>query len=225
MAVIAPNLNISVSILTGCTGLELTDNTGHYDAVTNPYGYGLPTGPTIDDVTEVIITNYYNSLGTDAEYVFTVASGVITAATLSLGGVTPVDILSSLDSLVWPPTSANPLNLTQTWGTVEMPEFADDVFKTEYTISGEVAGPEAFTFTSVTYTPVGCNLRCCIDKKWQALDPACSCSDDKLKTAMKLEGLYNNFYYSTDAGNLTDALTSLTEAQRYCDALTGGCGC
>ena len=159
MAVIAPNLNISVSILTGCTGLELTDNTGDYDAVTNPYGYGLPTGPTIDDVTEVTITNTYNSLGTDAEYVFTVALGVITAATLSLGGVTPVNILASLDSLVWPPEAANPLNLTQTWGTVEMPTFADDVFKTEYTISGETVGLEAFTFTSVTYTPVGCNLR------------------------------------------------------------------
>jgi len=225
MAVIAPNLNISVTVVSGCTGLQLVDNTGVYNAVTNPYGYGLPTGPAVNDVDTVTITNYYNSLGTDAEFVLTVSSGTITAATLSLGGVTPVNILSSLNSLVWPPTSANPFNLTQDYGTVTMPVFADDVFKIDYTIEGTVTGPEDFDFTSTTYLPVGCNLRCCIDKKWQAIDVNCACGDDKVKEAMWLESQYNIFTYATDSGSLADGLTALREGQRKCEDGVGGCGC
>lgn len=222
MAVSQPDLKIETTILSGCTGLQLVDNTGVYSD-SNYFGYGLPDGPTINDVTQLKITLKYNSIGTDAAYVFTINDGTITAATLSLGGVTPVNILSSLTSLIWPFTLTNPFNLTASTYGITMPNFADEVFQINYEILGTV-DPDDFDFTSITYLPVGCNLRCCINKKWQEIDPNCDCSSDKIRQANYLEALYNQFYWACDAGNLTEALTALREGQSKC-GVKGGCGC
>lgn len=222
MAVSQPNLKIQ-TILSGCIGLQLVDNTGVYNATTNPFGYGLPTGPAINDITQLNITLTYNSLGTTAAYIFTIASGTITAATLSLGGVTAVNIFANLTSTVWPFTTSNPFDLTSVNYGVVMPQFNDEAFQINYEIIGFI-DPDDFDFTSISYLPVGCNLRCCINKKWQEMDPNCDCSSDKMYEANYLESLYNKFYWACDAGNLTEALTALREGQAKC-GLKGGCRC
>lgn len=222
MAVSQPDLKPQTSIITGCTGLQFIDNTGIY-GLSNLFGYDLPTGPAVNDVITVKLTVTLNTLGTNLAYVFIIASGVITAATLSLGGVTPVNIFTALDSTTWPFTDINPFLLTKNYG-VTIPDFADDVVKIDYEIIGLVVS-DPFDFTSTQYLPVGCNLRCCINKKWQAIDPNCECCDNKTKSVMYLESLYNQFYFGCLAGSLTEALQALTEAQKYCDKLRGGCGC
>jgi len=223
MAVTQPNLGITLSVLSGCTGLQLIDTTGTYNAITNPAGYGAPGGVAINNVTSVKITLTYASLSTTSAYVFTVNSGAITAATLSLGGATPVSIFSSLTSTVWPFSSTNPFNLTGSYGVI-LPTFADDVFSANYEIIGSNGGG-SFDFITAYTLPVGCNLACCISKKYQALDPTCSCSNNKRQEVDYVNSLYLQFNYAATAGNLSDALAALREAQRYCGANSGGCGC
>lgn len=214
-----PDFNIEITTLQGCTGLQLIDATGFYPE--KPFGYDAPTGVEIEDVTSVTITLYYSSMSTSTIYVFTLNDGEITAATLSLGGVSPVNIFGSLTTFEWPFTSENPFELTKNYG-VTLPEFADDVYKITYTVAST---GDDYEFSSVVYYPVGCNIKCCIDKKWQAIDPSCSCCSDKMNKALYLESLYNQFYYSCVAGNLTQALQALREAKRECGQTTGGCGC
>jgi hypothetical protein len=88
MAVTQPNLTIDLSVDSDCSELNLPDITGDYSALTNPLGYGLPGGPSTTDVTgcEIIVT--LNMLGTTLTYDFTIASDVITAATLAIGSGT-----------------------------------------------------------------------------------------------------------------------------------------
>lgn len=219
MSVSAPNLTIDVSIQTGCLGLTLTDNTGVYDAITNPFGYGLPGGPAVNDVTGNTIKLTYNNLSTYILYTFTISSGTITAATLSVNGATAVNILSDIPSTSWPFSTG--FDMTADYG-VAIPTFGDDVFQTDFGITGTVA-PDDFDFTTVAYTPVGCATRCCINKMWIDIDPSCSCSNEATNKANYAEALYNQFVYACQDGNLTVALTALNEAQKFCENC--GCGC
>lgn len=223
MAVTQPNLGITLSVLTGCSGLQLVDTTGTYNAITNPGGYGAPGGVAVNDVTTVKITLTYASMATTAAYVFTVSSGTITAATLSLGGATAVDIFSSITNTAWPFTSTNPFNLTGNYGVI-LPTFADDVFSCNYEIIGSNGGGN-FDFITAYTLPVGCNLACCVSKKYQALDPTCSCCNSKRQEADYVNSLYLQFMYAAAANNVSDALAALREAQRFCGANSGGCGC
>lgn len=224
MAVTAVNLSIDVYVNSGCSELYLTDTTGDYNATTNPGGWGVPGGPDTSDVTSSEIVVTFNSLGTYITYDFTIASNVVTAATLAIGSGTPTSILSSLSSTTWPfVADSNPFNLVGDYG-VTLPEFADEIFKVEYTVDGEIAGPESFTFDTVAYEPVVCNSRCCVDKKFQSLDPNCACSNDKVKEAILGETLIKQVEISSENGDLTSALQALEQLRILCGT-EGGCGC
>jgi len=216
-----PNLTIDVYTNSGCSELLLQDTTGEYDVNTNVGGYGLPGGPTLDDITlcEIIVT--YNSLGAYITYSFTVLSQLIVAATLAVGGGAPTNILTSLPSTVWPFEAANPFNLVDGYG-VTLPTFTDDVFKVEYSIEGTV--PDTFDFDTIAYEPVVCNSRCCINRKFIALDPSCGCSNDKIKSALYGEALLNQVEIAAEQGDLTGALQALSELNKLCGQ-EGDCGC
>ncbi len=222
MALTSLNLTIDVSVIDPCTGLQLVDTTGEYNADTNPFGYNSPGGIDTQDVTELVIVLTENALGTTLTYTFELDSEDIIGATLSLGGATPVDIFDNLVSYVWPFTENNPFELTKDYG-VSIPEFGDDVYKTEYTIAGNSGGDD-FELTALSYLPVGCTSRCCIDKKWVNVDLNCSCDNNANVEILYLESLYNQFIYSTDAGSLTQALAALREMQKICGT-DCGCGC
>ena len=223
MAVTQVNLTIDVSVNSGCSELNLVDATGDYGP-TNPLGYGVPGGPTTADVTgnEIVVT--FNTLGTYITYDFTIASNVITAATLAIGSGTPANILSSLTNTDWPfLADVNPFNLVGDYG-VTLPEFTDEIFKVEYNITGEIAGPESFDFDTVAYEPVICNSRCCINKKFQASDPSCACSNDKVTQALLGETYIKQVEIASEQGDLTTALSALEQLRLMC-AQEGGCGC
>jgi len=224
MAVTPPNLTISLSVDSECSELNLTDDTGQYSALTNPLGYGLPGGPDYNDITgcEIVVT--LNTLGTYLTYDFTIASRVITAATLAIGSGTPASILTELTSTAWPfITDINPFNVVGDYG-VTIPEFTDEIFKVDYNITGEIAGPESFDFTTTAYEPVICNSRCCIDKRFQAIDVNCACSDDKITEALYGETLIKQVEIASEQGDLTAALQALEQLRVLCGT-EGGCGC
>ncbi len=223
MSVTSPTLNIILTVQDGCYGLTLTDSTGEYPSAEN--GYGLPGGPTINDVTTVTIDVSYGSLNTIVEYVFTVASGTITLATVSVGGGSPEDITSALTSTDWPFTSG--FDLTKAYGNTALPDFADDVYIAAYTIEGthEVLAFlfEDFSFSASVKKTVACAAQCCIEKKFMALDPGCNCSGEATITAMYGQSLLYQSTYSADNGYTDKAISALAQAQKLCDSGCNTC--
>lgn len=224
MAVSTPNLTIVVTQNSGCSGISLYDATGLYNAGTNPGGYNLPSGPDINDITTVTITVQYRDFGSTVQYVFTVASTVITDATLSLGGATPTNIFSSLTSTVWPFASTLPFDLTGEYG-VTLPTFGDDIYSITYQIEGETDTLEAFDFSTIFNLPVTCNTQCCADKKWAAIDPTCDCSSDKYDQVSYIQSLIYQVMSVKSTGDLTASLAALREAKTKCELTDCGCGC
>ncbi len=218
MAVTQPNVSIDLTINTGCGGVSLTDTTGVYNGTTNTGGYGLPNGPTVNNVTGVEIIFTYNSQSNDITYNFTVVSGVITAATLTIASGTPADILTALPSTAWPFTI--PFDLTGDYG-VTIPTFADDIYSAEYTITG--TSPDVFSFTAVRNISVECQTQCCIDKKWIAIDFNCNCDNNLLQTAFYGQALLNQADNAATYGDLDNAILALTKAKALCT--TQECGC
>lgn len=220
MSVTQPNVTIALTVNTGCTGISLEDTTGLYNAVTNTGGYGLPSGPAINDVTGVVIVVTYNLQSNSITYDFTLVSGVITAATLAIASGTPASILSLLPSTVWPFT--DPFDLSGDYG-ITIPTFEDDIFSVSYTISGTVSATP-FEFEAIRNLSVDCITRCCIDKKWVALDPSCDCNSDKLTTALYGEGLLKRATYAAQYADLAGAVDALTRAKALCTTQECGCG-
>jgi len=206
-----PNITISLSVNTGCSGISLTDITGNY-AVTNTGGYGLPSGPAINDVTTVTIDVMYNTLGGSLTYAFTVLNGVIQTATLAIAGGTPTSILGSLPSTAWP--FVTPFDLTGDYG-ITIPTFEDDIFSVTYTVAGTV-GITAFSFQTISNLSVSCQTQCCLDKKWIDVDLDKDCSCD----AFYGQALLNQATYSAQYADLAKAVDSLNKAKALCD-----CGC
>jgi len=224
MSVTTPNLSIVASLNSGCAGISVYDATGTYNALSNPGGYGLPLGPAVNDVTTVTITLNYRDFGTTLVYVFTVASGVITACTLSLGGATPVDIFTALTSTVWPFAEELPFDLTADYG-VEIPTFVDDIYSVTYQIEGDTVAPEAFDFSTLANLPVTCNTQLCADKKWASIDATCECKSEKYNEVMYIQSLIYQTISATTIGDLTGALAALGQAKQKCDTTDCGCGC
>lgn len=220
MAVSQPNVTIELTVNTGCSGLSLTDVTGLYDDPDNTGGYGLPSGPGVNDVVTVTVILSYNSLSNDVTYVFTVSSGTITAATLAISSGTPVSILTELPSTVWPFT--DPFDLTDGYG-ITLPDFEDDVYSVSYTIEGTVSAV-AFEFEAVANILVECQTRCCIDKKWLNLDPDCCCENLCDTKAFLGEALLKKATYSAQYGDLNGAVLALNKAKALCNTLDCRCG-
>lgn len=220
MALTQPDLTISATLV-DCSGLTFSDDTGEYDATTNPLGYGVPNGPGLDDVTDVTLTLRYSRLSTDLVFAFEVTSQVITAATLSLGGATAVDILSELTSTAWP---LEDFDLTADYG-VTIPDFSDDVYKITYQIEGEAddsGTPTAFDYTTILWKPVSCNLSDGVDNLWAAVDPKQGCTDC-IKKVMYAEANLRTFEIAGEVGDLTMALNSLEEGERYLEDNCADC--
>lgn len=215
MAVSPPILTIQLDQSTDCTTINLSDITTTY---------GLSNGVAVNDVDTVTIVVTYNSLPTTITYVFTVASGVITACTLAIASGTPANIFSELTSTVWPFTTSVPFSLFADYG-VAIPEFTDDVYTVSYQIEGTNVTPEVFDFTTQESLPVTCAAQLCVNQKFADIDWACECSSEKAKQAMLGQAYINQIVSSVALGDLSSALDALTRVNRLCDTASGGCGC
>lgn len=212
-----PGISITTVVSNSCESLLLTDTTGTYDATTNPDGYGLPNGPTVNSVDEVIVVLNYDTEGTYITYNFTVSSGTITAATLSVADGDATDILSELVSTTWPLTN---FDMVDDYG-VTIPDFELGVFSTDYTIKGTLSGND-FSFTTSRSVLNECAVNCCIQKMFAEIDVDCGCNSDALNKAMKAKGFLLAARYGAQSGKTENAVKALNKANDLCE---GGCGC
>ncbi len=216
-------LSGSICIEDGCTSIIFNDTTGSLVSACNDeqndLGYGLVDGIDSDDVTEAILNIYYPSITTPYIFTFTVASNVITAATLTdLNGVV-TNILADLESTVFP---LEDFDTTLAAYGVTFPELTDGIVNWDYTISG-VSSDESFSYTTSDGQLVDCTIDCCIEKKYVALDPSCGCMEDKIKTIIMSEIFLWGARYSINVGQNSKADAFIAKANEICGSNCEDC--
>jgi len=220
-------VSINVTIGEDCANIVVDDTTGSYDVSTNPEGYGLPDGPTVNDVTGLVIVVTNQNEGWYLTYTFTISSGTITAATLGVSGATATSILTELSSTTWPfITAVNAFDATADYG-VTIPDLTDGIYQVDYTITGEAPGDSAppvdspFSYTTSEYPVLSCDLCCCIDNMF--IEAAgCDCGCDGGNDAMTARYYFILSKYAAGRGDTDLAVANFEKAQSICD---DGCGC
>jgi len=162
MSVARPDLSINVVVGTQDSNIVVDDITGTYNPATNPEGYGLPDGPTVNNVTALRVILQNQSDGWYLTYTFTVDNGTITAATLGVSGATATSILSEMSSTAWPfITAVNAFDVTDDYG-VTIPTISAGVYQLTYTIAGTATGslgtPETFNYTTSEQPVLSCTV-------------------------------------------------------------------
>ena len=200
----APNLAITLTVNSTCSDMTITDST-------SDYGGGTITTASVTGVVIVVTL----SGGTYLTYTFTVASNVITAATLGVSGATPASILSELEVALWPFWNGVggelPFKIWRDYG-ITVPEFEDGVIDVTYTITGS-----GYSYTTSAATTVPCvSTYCCVAKMGQAIDPSCQCEDCMWKFIKDYAHL-TLANMSTNIGNTDRAAKHLTKASELCD--------
>lgn len=197
------DLTIELSTDAACENLMLEDTT--------TYGGSNPASSTINGA---IIVVEYTLLGTSVTYTLTVSSNVVTAATMTLGSATPVDILANLASTVFPFTSANPFALTDVDYDDTMPEFQDQVYNITYTVEF-VGDPDGVTTGTCLTT---CTTSCCIADKLRTGDVS---DTDKL-----VKNLTPTAYLAlAEELKSTNSTKANSYVQRAYSICSGNCGC
>ena len=210
----ALDLTIEVYKNDACTDLLIEDVTGLYSTPSNTGGYNSPN-PAVANATDLVITLTYTQLAVDAVYTFTILSGVIQTATVTLGSATPVNIISFIDT-TWPMTSANPFNLTDTTYGAGLPTFDDMVYEVSYVVT-----ISAVEYTTTAQVLVDCATCCCISTKALNIDIN---DTDKLVASLIPYAFLQTAGYANDLGNTSDANTLLNKAADLCaDTDCGSC--
>lgn len=196
-----------------CENLYLIDTTGTYSTA-NTGGYNSPN-LAINDID--VVTATLTVLGTDIVFEFTVANGVITAATATMG-TTIVNILSALTATSWPFDYNNPLNLTPSFYSASLPTLEDGDYQVEYEVEDS---DEEITFTADDTILIECATCCCISKKMAGVN-----INDKANLVANLVPLayLEVARYADDAGDVTKANNYIIKAAAACND-DCGCGC
>lgn len=214
----SPDVKIGLFLNDARNSYFLEDLTGLYSP-TNTGGYGLPGGPGVNDITGLTITLNYTQLGTNLVYVFTIADGTITDATMALGGSTPTNIISVLPSTVWPFTSANRFELTGDYG-VTLPSLSDQVYEVTYEITGEYL-TVPFDFSAQTVDLYDVNTVCCASTKAIQLN----INDiDKENRILKVYGWLITAHSAVENDLIDKANNYINRAATLCSDLQS-CGC
>jgi len=200
----SPTLAITLTTSSTCDDITITDST-------SDYGGGTVTTASITGCVVVVTL----SGGSYLTFTFTVASNVITAATLGLSGATATSILSELASTVFP-FVASPFSIWRSYG-VTTPDFSDGVIDVTYTISGS-----GYSYTTSSTKLVRCVTLCCaLQTMGQAIDPS-DCCEDCLWEYLKAEAYSDLAVMSTNIGNTTRAALLLTKSQALTECNCGG---
>lgn len=226
MAVSRPDLEINIVVGTQDSSIVVDDITGTYNPATNTGGYGLPEGPTVNNVTALRVILLNQSDGWYLTYSFTIDNGTITAATLGVSGATATSILSEMSSTAWPfITAVNAFDLTADYG-VTIPTLSAGVYQATYTIVGTATGslgtPEAFSYTTSEQPVLSYDLCCCIDNLF--IEAAgCDCGCDKGDRAMKARYYLTLARYAANNGDTELATNNFEKASELCDGNCAGC--
>jgi len=185
MAVI---LDFSICESSDCTEFTFTDNTGAYDATTNPYGWGAPND-TLGDV--------------------------ITPCTLDI--TTPSGTTYSIDlvttSPVFPVDQApNELTLDMSsLGGTAGDSIPDGIYTFLYTVTTSTT-----TYTQTVVAAFYCQVNCCVFTMFKDLDPDCTCCDEDRNTLLNAYLMLKGLIYNANCGDVDQFNTTLTALQRLC---------
>jgi hypothetical protein len=222
MPLTAPNIKCTITPDGTCAGMTFEDTTGQYDAVTKPLGWGLPGGPTSNEVENFTITLVNESTSVELLYSFTVVTGTITAATLTIDS-TVTNILAELASTTFPFASANTFDLFGDYGA-DTPDMENGVYRVYYNLTGTSGSGVDFDYTVQNSVLADCEVCCCITKLFQSIDPDCGCNDKTWIKAMRAFAYMKAAQFTTEAGgNVERAVANLEMASNICDGTNCGC--
>jgi hypothetical protein len=221
------NLNPQLSFNSAFNTLLLTDSTGAYNALLNPFGYGSTNGVAINNVTGLVITLNYTTLGVSAVYTFTVSSGTITGCTINFNAIGAVNVLSQINTTVFPLTNFAFLNnyINTVPATVILPSLEDGAYNVTYEITGiaTVSGtPTAFDLTAQDTILQKLSTQCCIDEAFNNADIDCNCEEAKIIMASRSNSYLYTAQLAVINNDSTRANLYLNKAKTICDC---GCGC
>ena len=219
MALTRLDLSIELTNATDCSDITLTDSTGLYNVTTNPLGYGLPSGITVNNVSSLIITVNMGG-GIYITYTCVVSSGVITSCLLSINGGTGTEIVSLLASTTFPVTD---FSLFSTDYGVTLPTLEDGIVEVDYNISGVSGSGEVFNYLTSSSIMLTCDLCCCLQEKLLSIDVNCSCSDEKLQNYLRASTYLDVAVMNMDIGKNEQALEALNKATEICNCQNCGC--
>lgn len=185
MAVI---LDFSICESSDCTEFTFTDNTGAYNATTNPYGWGAPN-ETLSDVQTPVTLDITTPSGTTYQ--------------IDLATTTPVF-----------PVDQAPNELTldmSSLGGIAGDSIPDGIYTFVYTVTTNTT-----TYTQTVIAAFYCQVQCCVYSMFKDLDPDCSCCDDDRDALLKAYLLFKGLIYSANCGNISEFNSILTEIQKLC---------
>lgn len=210
----ALDLQINLYLDSTKTNLYLEDTTGTYNASTNPGGYGTPN-PTSASITDAKIRVSLG--GSQVDFLFTISSNVITAATVGFVGSTAFNILADLSSTAWPFISGvNAININPAYYESTLLDIQDGAWNVRYWISSE-------TYTTDENFLIDTETNCCVSKQLLAVN-----INNKQALVDNLVPLafLTTAQYAIDAGLLTKAQEYQEKAAAICETQSGcGCGC
>jgi hypothetical protein len=191
-------LSIDNDVVNCNESLNFTEQTGAYDAVSNPGGWGTPNADTSDATTAKI---------------FVWIPGATTAVEIDLF---PESFPTTNTTQAYNIT-ASVLGLGS--GAV----LPDGVYTVQYVVTGTFEG-EVFSYnTSQTFVII-CAVQCCVDKMFLALDPCgCSCGDDALMKALWAQALLEQAQHAACCGQIDNFNTLLAQVNKICAGNCSSC--
>lgn len=214
-----PILQISVTIASDLKSFNFSDDTGVYASPGNIGGYETPN-IAINDVSTVKVAIYQYGQTIPVIITFTVSSGTITAAIVTVPNGTSTNILSLLTSTVWPfsNSATNPLNIPNTWlGFSSTQTLPDMVWTFGYEIIGGYTSGTAFTFdlnTSIDEL-IDCTVVCCNKKQYVNLGN-CGCDNNKQEIADRTWVMIKSAKCAAEVGQYEAAQCAITKAIALC---------
>lgn len=213
--------SITISETTGCQEWAIVDSSGNYSVVApiNLTGYGAPNLAS-SAVTSATISVYKYGETVPYIFTFTIASNVITAATLTTPASVVTSIFSLLTATVFPFSTASPFVLIADWlGYGTDSSFTSGAFYVEYNVTD---GTTNYT-TSVDQLMI-CTTDCCIRGMQADLDSrGCGCSEAEMDKAMKAKMWLSSAIWAMEQGDIDKSQANLLFAQSLCEGNCGNC--
>lgn len=201
-----------------CEQWHFIDDTGTYNATTNPTGYGSPNtaSSAVTKATLYILPYGYT---TGYLFTFTIAAGVITACTVTAPDGTVTTITADLEYTAFPFSEAEPFVIIGEWlGMGEDSEITSSVYNFEYEISGS-----SFIHNDEDDHVIVCQVCCCVESAASELDATdcdCECEQEKMDKAVDSRMWLDSAVWAMENGEPDKSYANLMRAKELCE---GGC--
>lgn len=180
-------LRVCIDQSADCTSFNVFDETGIYNAITNPTGWGAPN-PDIANATAAVI------------------NVTIPDATVPIS----INVFPTLPNITDTPFTVTLAML----GLSSLAKLPDGIYIVEYLVNLNVPPNIIAQTTTVLFT---CQVKCCIDKLLASLtDKNCSCEDSKAIQALQAYTMFIAAQKAACCGHIENSKKLLKKAQDLC---------